>query len=63
MDINTKFAIQKNWIPTRYLNQIDKTNSIMENYISRRKDIYEDNVEDIESEAREISISTSYKEI
>ena len=41
MDINTKVAIQRGQLPDRFLNQLDHTRSIQENYISGKENAYD----------------------
>lgn len=62
MDINTKYSIQKGWLPERYRNQIDQTFSIQENYIFEKERAYEEATSEPTDETA-IHIETSYKEI
>ncbi len=60
MDVNTTYAIKKGWIPERYLNQIDKSLTIQENYISEKERAYYELAGDPEDEGTEININTTY---
>lgn len=62
MDINTTYAIEKGWIPERYLNQIDGSAAIQENYISEKERAYYELVGDPEDEGTEININTRYED-
>ena len=52
MDINTKESINKGTIPTRILNQIDKTKSPMDNYREAKAQM----IEDLTSEEKEETV-------
>ncbi len=62
MDINTKYSIEKGWLPERFGNQIDKSFSITENYISEKERAYDAIIGEPTDETV-VSIETTYKEI
>ena len=62
MDINTTYAIQKGWIPDRYLNQIYGSATIQENYISEKDRVFYELTGDSEDERTEINIYTTYED-
>jgi len=63
MDINTTYSIQKGWLPERLYNQLDKSQSIEEVYMTEKQRAYEEIIGDPESEETVVSIETTYKEI
>ena len=63
MDINTMYSIQKGWLPERFYNQLNKSQSIEEVYMAEKQRIYDEVIGDSESEETVVHVETTYKEI